>query len=160
MTPLSLYDAFPLLLDEQDISRDVVNFTRLDFPETAYDVGLGPNYEFATTELILSYDSLITPLESILIDMDDPDNIENRRVLKQKNVPGYDKSVYGCERTTVTSRDGRTEIPISLVYRKDVMEEHVASGKTVPVHLYGECASPRSEYAIPVLCPSIPPFTY
>mmetsp|Transcript_27427 Transcript_27427/g.60932 ORF Transcript_27427/g.60932 Transcript_27427/m.60932 type:complete len:990 (-) Transcript_27427:1315-4284(-) len=123
--------------EEDAQTLDVVNFTRLDFPEEAYDVGLGPNYEYTSTELVLSYDSLITPLESILIDMDDPDNVDARRVLKQKNVPGYDKSLYGCERTTVTARDGSTEIPVSLVYRKDVMEKHTASGRTVPVHLYG-----------------------
>lgn len=99
---------------------------------------MGPNYEYASTELVLSYDSLITPLESILIDMDDPENVDGRRVLKQKHVPGYDKSLYGCERTTVTARDGSTEIPVSLVYRRDVIEEHVASGRTVPAHLYGE----------------------
>ena len=82
--------------------------------------------------------------------MDDPDNIEGRRILKQKNVPGYDKSLYGCERTTVTSRDGRTKIPISLVYRKDVMKEHVTSGDPVPVHLYGRCAEKELMYAMAV----------
>jgi oligopeptidase B len=52
-------------------------------------------------------------------------------------VPGYNRSLYGCDRLSVTSRDGKTQIPISIVYRKDVMEEHQETGKPVATHLYG-----------------------
>lgn len=69
--------------------------------------------------------------------MDEPDDMEGRVVLKQKYVPGYDRSKFACQRINVQSRDGSTGIPVSLVYRKDVMEEHIASGKPVHVHLYG-----------------------
>ena len=122
---------------EEECNLDVIDFTRLEFPESSYDVGIGPNYQYHATELVLSYDSLVTPLESILVDMDEPDDLEGRVVLKKKNVPGYDRDQYGCDRTTVLSRDGKTEIPVSLVYRKDVMEEHATNGKTLPTHLYG-----------------------
>ena len=109
-------------------------FQTLTFPETAYDVAFGGNYEYNTSQLTISYDSLITPPSSIMIDMQDPNN---RLVLKERNVKGYIKSDYGCERRTVLSRDGKTEIPISVVYRKDVMEKHLSSGEPIPVHLYG-----------------------
>ena len=122
---------------EEECNLDVIDFTRLEFPESSYDVGIGPNYQYHATELVLSYDSLVTPLESILVDMDEPDDLEGRIVLKKKNVPGYDRDQYACDRTTVLSRDGKTEIPVSLVYRKDVMEEHATNGKTLPTHLYG-----------------------
>jgi oligopeptidase B len=51
-------------------------------------------------------------------------------------VPGYNKADYDCDRITVTARDGFTEIPISLVYRKNVMKKF-ENGERVHVHLYG-----------------------
>jgi oligopeptidase B len=69
--------------------------------------------------------------------MSDPNNADIRRVLKAKNVPGYIKADYDCQRITVTSRDGETEIPVSFVYRRDVMERHVDSGEPVHVHMIG-----------------------
>jgi oligopeptidase B len=112
----------------------VTSKDRLTFEEDAYDVMLGSHYEFDTDQLAVVYDSMITPSQTLEIDMSDP---SRRRVLKAKRVPGYDRSQYGCDRTFVPSRDGRTQIPVSLVYRKDVMETHLASGEPVHVHLYG-----------------------
>jgi oligopeptidase B len=85
--------------------------------------------------VLVSYDSLVTPPQSIRVDMSDPTS--PRTVLKQTHVPGYVKEDYGCERTMVKSRDGTTEIPVSIVYRKNVMEEFRASHKPMPVHLNG-----------------------
>ena len=112
----------------------VKNIERLSFEENAYDVGLGAHYEFDTHKVVVTYDSLVTPPQSIEIDMND---VSERTVLKSKNVPGYDKSLYACDRITVTSRDGKTKIPVSLVYRKDTMEKHESSGEPAYVHLYG-----------------------
>ena len=106
----------------------------LRFDEEAHDVGLAGHYEFDTDTIVVSYDSMITPPSSLEISLSDS---STRKVLKTKAVPGYEKDLYACDRTTVLSRDGRTEIPVSMVYRKDVMEEHVASGKPVHTHLYG-----------------------
>lgn len=114
----------------------VANFERLGFDETAHAVGLGSHYEFDTDKVVLSYDSLVTPLQSVEVSMSDS-SISQRTVLKQKNVPGYKKEDYGCDRLTVTSRDGTAEIPVSLVYRKDVMEQHISTGQPCPTHLYG-----------------------
>ena len=112
----------------------VSKFERLLFDEDAYDVGLGRHFEMDTDKVAVAYDSLVTPTSSIEIDMDDT---SKRNVLKEKAVPGYDRELFGCERTTALARDGKTEIPVSIVYRKDVMEEHKQSGKPVHVHLYG-----------------------
>mmetsp|Transcript_5977 Transcript_5977/g.16755 ORF Transcript_5977/g.16755 Transcript_5977/m.16755 type:complete len:798 (-) Transcript_5977:148-2541(-) len=123
------------LNDEDDGDTTAVqSFDRLSFAEEAYDVGLGRHYEFDTTKLVVGYDSMVTPAQSLEIDMTD---VTQRKVLKEKKVPGYDKALYGTERTTVTARDGTTQIPVTLVYRNDVMEEHKASGKPIPTHLYG-----------------------
>jgi oligopeptidase B len=119
-------------------SSKVCNFDQLTFDETAYDVGLGSHYEYDTSDLVIGYDSLITPLSTLKIDMShDSMNEGERVVLKSKAVPGYNKDEYGCDRITVKSRDGITDIPISLVYRKDVMEQHLHEGVPIPTHLYG-----------------------
>jgi len=119
--------------------------TQLTFEESAYDVGVYVNYNYNSDKLVLYYLSLTTPLQTLEVSMNDPNNADARRVLKSKHVPGYDKADYDCQRITVTSRDGKTEIPVSMVYRRDTMEHHASSGKTVPVHLvgygsYGACS--------------------
>lgn len=107
---------------------------RLSFEEAAHDVGLGGHYEFDTASIVVGYDSMVTPPSTIEISLDDPE--KTRSVLKAKVVPGYQKDVYGCDRLEVLSRDGKTQIPISVVYRMDVMEK-VQNGERVPIHLYG-----------------------
>ena len=106
---------------------------RLEFEETAYDVGLLANYEADTKSIGIAYDSMITPTSSININLDDD---TERTVLKAKVVPNYLKNNYGCDRLEVLSRDGKTNIPISVVYRKETMAK-VKAGEQVPVHLYG-----------------------
>jgi oligopeptidase B len=107
---------------------------RLTFPEDAHDCGLDRHYEFATQSMVVQYDSLVTPPQSIEIDLDDT---TTRKVLKERNVPGYDKEQYGCERTMVLSRDGTTQIPVSILYRRDLMERHQNDAMPLPLHLYG-----------------------
>lgn len=107
---------------------------RLEFDEAAYDVGLGAHYESDAKSIVVSYDSMMSPPSSIEIDLDG--DYEVRTVLKAKSVPGYDKEMYGCDRLEVTSRDGKTQIPVSLVYKKETMDKAKA-GETVPIHLYG-----------------------
>jgi len=113
----------------------VRSFEMLNFAEEAYDAGLGTNHEYDTDKVVVSYDSMVTPTQALEIDLNDT---SQRTVLKERAVPGYNKELYGCERLTVTSRDGKAEIPVSIVYRKDVMEKHASgNGTPVPVHLYG-----------------------
>jgi oligopeptidase B len=112
----------------------VQTFQQLLFDEDAYDAGVGTHYEYDTRKIAVAYDSLVTPTQSLEIDLA---NTNERTVLKERAVPGYDKELYACERTTVKSRDGSVDIPVSLVYRKDVMEDHLQSGKAVHTHLYG-----------------------
>ena len=106
---------------------------RLEFEEESYDVGLLAHYEAYTTSIGVAYDSMVTPTSSIEISLNDD---TQRTVLKSKVVPGYDKDLYGCDRMEVLSRDGKTQIPISIVYKKETMEKANAGDK-VSVHLYG-----------------------
>ena len=112
---------------------DSKNMKRLEFEESAYDVGLLAHFESDTKSIAVAYDSMVTPTSSIEISLDDD---TQRFVLKSKIVPGYDKNHYGCDRMGVLSRDGKTQIPISIVYRQETMEK-VKAGERVPVHLYG-----------------------
>jgi oligopeptidase B len=113
---------------------DTQALERLEFEEPAHDVGLSTHYEFDTKTIVVAYDSLVTPIQSIEISLESPS--QDRTILKAKQVPGYQKDLYGCDRLHVLSRDGETQIPISVVYRKDIMEK-VKAGEKVPVHLYG-----------------------
>ena len=108
--------------------------TRLEFDESAYNVGLLSHYEADATSVAVSYDSMLTPPSSIDVALDDVAG--KRVVLKTKNVPGYDKGKYGFRRLEVQSRDGRTMIPISVVYARETMDM-VDAGHRVPCHLYG-----------------------
>lgn len=118
---------------------------QLEFEESAYDVGVSVNYNYHTDKLVVYYNSMISPLQSIQVDMMSPNDFSKRMVIKSKLVPGYVKDNYDCARITVKSRDGKTDIPVSMVYRRDVMKKHIESGQTVPVHLvgygsYGACS--------------------
>ncbi|CAB9516963.1 Dipeptidyl aminopeptidase BI [Seminavis robusta] len=112
----------------------VSSFEALTFDEEAYDSGLSGHYEYNTDTIMVWYDSLITPTQWMEISLA---NLSERVVVKQKNVPNYKKEEYDCDRYLVTARDGSTQIPVLRVYRKDAMEEHQASGKPLPTHLYG-----------------------
>ena len=84
------------------------------FDEPAYSVHSGGNAEFDTTTLRFVYTSMTTPASTW-----DYDLATRERVLKKRQpVPGYDASLYASERTTATAADG-TEVPISIVYRRD-----------------------------------------
>jgi oligopeptidase B len=107
---------------------------RLEFDEAAHDVGLGAHYEFDAKTIAVGYDSLVTPPQTLEISLGSPDS--ERTILKEKNVPGYKKHLYGCDRLEVLARDQKTLIPVSVVYRTDAMDK-VKDGKRVPVHLYG-----------------------
>ena len=86
--------------------------------------------EYDTDDIMVSYDSLVTPGQSIKVKLND---INNRQVVKMRNVPNYDSSLYECSRMMVPSRDGKTMIPCSMLWRKDMKR----SGEAQHLHLYG-----------------------
>jgi oligopeptidase B len=85
---------------------------------------------FASSSIVVSYQSLVTPPQYWLIDLMDP---SRRKLLYQQVVPGYDRNDYGCERLWISSRDGQVEIPVSLVYRRDTLNSSIPA----PLHLFG-----------------------
>ena len=83
-----------LSMDQTQEERNkLVKFDTLQFPEAAHDAGLSSHFEFDIDKIVVAYDSLITPLQHLEIALNDPEG--PRKVLKDKNVPGYDKDLYG-----------------------------------------------------------------
>ncbi|MEO9063527.1 MAG: prolyl oligopeptidase family serine peptidase, partial [Burkholderiaceae bacterium] len=84
------------------------------FDEPAYSVHPSGNAEFRTTNLRFVYSSMTTPASTYDYDLQ-----SRERVLKKRQpVPGYDPTLYQSDRVTAKAVDG-TEIPISLVWRRD-----------------------------------------
>ena len=99
----------------------------ISLPEPIYSVWPASNPEFNTQLFRFAYTSLVTPLSTYDYNME----TKERELKKLKNVPGYDASLYTSDRIYATAEDG-TEIPISLVYRKDTI-----ANKPTYCHLYG-----------------------
>ncbi len=100
----------------------------IEFDEDTYTAGIGSNAEFDTTTLRYGYSSLTVPSSVIDYDME----TRTKTVMKQLEVVGgYDSSQYQAERIWATAEDG-TQVPISLVYKKDLRK---AEGN--PLLLYG-----------------------
>lgn len=100
---------------------DGVSNTRyVIFPEPVYTfrteaLAENLNPEFNTSLLRFNYSSLVTPDSTVDYGLVDG----SWEVKKQLEIPsGYDPSLYQSERLMATAPDG-TQVPISLVYRKD-----------------------------------------
>jgi oligopeptidase B len=86
----------------------------VEFPEPTYDLSSEPNLVYATSVYRFRYQSFVTPSSVFDYEMRE----RRRRLLKQTEVRGYDRTRYRSERLHATADDG-TRIPISLVSRAD-----------------------------------------
>ena len=100
----------------------------LTFDEPAYVARLAENFELDTTAVRFAYASLTTPTSIYDYDM----VTRTRTLLKRDDVLGdFDPERYRTERLYATAPDG-VEVPISLVYRKDLR-----TPRGNPLLLYG-----------------------
>ncbi|MEM8843868.1 MAG: S9 family peptidase [Pseudomonadota bacterium] len=100
----------------------------IKFDEEAYELGLDPGYEYDTNEMRFSYTSMTTPNQIYDFNM----QTRERILRKQQEVPsGHEPSDYVTKRVFATADDG-TNIPISLLYKKDT-----AIDNSAPLLLYG-----------------------
>jgi oligopeptidase B len=86
---------------------------RIEFPEPAYLSYGYVNAEYDTNKIRYGYQSFITPPSVFEYDMVSGASV----LLKQKEVPGYDRGRYQVERIYATAPDG-VKVPISLVHLK------------------------------------------
>ena len=93
----------------------LTNAWNIPFPEPVYNLFPMHNPENKTDVLRFIYTSLVTP--NSVIDF----NVKSKTwtIVKQDEIPsGYDANQYVSERTYAIASDG-TQIPMSLVYKKD-----------------------------------------
>lgn len=118
------------LLQIKVIENQTNNSHYLPFNDPTYTAYIGLNLEFETEKLRFGYTSLTQPSATLEYDMQE----KTTKILKQQEVLGgkFSQENYISERIWANSRDGKTKIPISLVYHKNTPK----SGET-PLLLYG-----------------------
>ena len=92
----------------------------ITFPEPVYAAEGETNRVFDTNVFRYGYQSLVTPSSVFDYDMD----AKTSKLLKEQEVPGYDRTLYQSARLWATAKDG-TKIPLSVVWRAKT-----AGGKT------------------------------
>jgi oligopeptidase B len=98
------------------------------FPDPVYTAGVGANAEYDTDTLRYGYASLVRPVSDFDVDL----RTRQTTLVKQQPVRGgYDPERFVSTRLWATAEDG-TQVPISLVHRRDVPLDGSA-----PALLYG-----------------------
>jgi oligopeptidase B len=125
-----------LILEERENGLSCLRIKRWDntedyylsFDSETYTCGIGNNPDFKSTTLRYGYSSLTTPTSVV-----DYDLVNRTKEIKKQVevVGGYQEEKYAADRLWATAPD-RTEVPISLVYRKDLRQP---TGN--PLLLYG-----------------------
>ncbi|MGC8489722.1 MAG: prolyl oligopeptidase family serine peptidase, partial [Clostridia bacterium] len=100
----------------------------LSWDEPLYDVGLYDNRAYATDEVLVTFQSMVTPPTVFGLSL----KSGTRTVLKRQPVPNYDPSLYTQEQVWATAADG-ARVPISMVYRTNKRRP----GEAGPLWLYG-----------------------
>ncbi|MCB9061103.1 MAG: S9 family peptidase [Halobacteriovoraceae bacterium] len=89
----------------------------VEFPDEIYSISMAENHIFTASKFRFYYESPITPYSVIDIDFE---TLE-KTVLKTKDVPHYDKSLYQVKRLWAPSHDGKL-IPITMVALKSLQQ--------------------------------------
>ncbi|HGX8193216.1 TPA: oligopeptidase B [Shigella sonnei] len=111
----------------RQINRKTREVIGIAFDDPAYVTWIAYNPESETARLRYGYSSMTTPDTLFELDMD----TDERRVLKQTEVPGFDAANYRSEHLWIVARDG-VEVPVSLVYHR----KHFRKGHN-PLLVYG-----------------------
>ena len=112
------------------------------FPEPVYSAFSETNRVFNTNLFRYAYQSFVTPNSVFDYDMD----ANTSKLLKEQEVPGYDRSLYRSDRLWAAASDG-TKIPISIVWRAKAADgkERALKDGPFPMWLNGYGA-----YGIPI----------
>jgi oligopeptidase B len=107
--------------------------TPVDQPESPSTVWGEANPEYDSTVLRYGYTSLATPRSVYDLDLDSGELTLRKR---QPVLGGFDPGRYRTERQWAIAADG-TRVPISLVYRTDLVDGPVPGSDGAPCLLYG-----------------------
>jgi len=118
--------------------KDSGDFKEIPFAEAVYSVTVDVNPEYKTSILRYKYTSLTTP-ESVY----DYDLSSGKTELKKQTevLGSFNTKNYQAERILASAPDG-TQIPISLVYRKDMRKKSVANMYLTAYGSYGSSFDP------------------
>lgn len=105
--------------------------------EASYVMTFERNVEQDTDVLRYNYTSLVTPTVTYAMNM----ATQEREVLKATEVPNYDASKYATARTWATADDG-TQVPVSLLYKKDFKQDGTAPLYQYAYGSYGSTSEP------------------
>lgn len=105
--------------------------------EAAYVTSFERNVEQDTNTLRYTYSSLTTPSTIYAYDMATGD----QQVLKQTEVPNYDRNLYETARTWATADDG-TQVPVTLLYKKGFKQDGTAPLYQYAYGSYGSSSDP------------------
>lgn len=97
------------------------------FQDPSYEVYVEPRTRFDTDTFRFKYSSLVTPFSTIDFNM----NTGEWTVIREDEIPGYDKTQYETVLIHATAADGK-KIPMSVAYKKGMKR----NGNN-PVMLYG-----------------------
>ena len=113
----------------------------IEFNDPAYSLFSSTNLEFDTEVFRFAYTSLTTPSSVYDYNL----HSKERVLLKQDEVLGGEFEVenYTSERLFATSRDGSTQIPISIVYRKGFKKD---GNQPLLLYGYGSYGASMSPY--------------
>ncbi|MBS1548709.1 MAG: S9 family peptidase [Bacteroidetes bacterium] len=111
-----------------DLKNNTAHY--LPFSDPTYTAYIASNLEFDTPLLRYGYSSMTRPHATMEYNMESQKTV----ILKQQEVLGgkFDTNNYISERIWATSRDGKTQIPVSLVYHKNTTKS-----PDTPFLLYG-----------------------
>jgi oligopeptidase B len=106
----------------------------VSFPEPVYAAFPETNRVFDTHVFRYSYQSFVTPPSVFDYDLD----TRKATLLKELEVPGYDRTAYSSARLWATAKDG-TKIPLSVVWRSKAADGKARTLKDgpFPTLLYG-----------------------
>lgn len=123
-----------MIIDEQNGEEEqLLQWEAVPFPEITYSIHDGDNYVYDSSVIRLTYTSLVTPKQTLDYDM----STGEVTILKQTEVPLYDRDSYECRRIVATVRDG-TQVPMSMVYHKKILQGECQRRLVDnPVLLYG-----------------------
>ncbi len=131
---LDVFEKFIVLFERKDGNKQVrvVDMKTkkqhyLNFGEEVYTYSVGENRIFKSKLVRLTFNSPITPKTVFDYDMES----KEKTVLKEYEVPNYDKTLYEAKRLFATASDGK-KIPLSVFYKKGLKLD----GNN-PLYLYG-----------------------
>lgn len=107
--------------------------TKVTFDDPVYMAWLGFNPQADSEELRFGYTSMTTPTSTYQWNM----QTHQKQLLKQQEVKGFERDLYESQRIWVKARDG-VEVPISLVYRKDLF---INAKNPILIYGYGSYGS-------------------